>query len=330
MASTSRFPRLEGIDLRGGDKIVRSRKTGKVTSTKPYDRKFGYTPGMEELTQIVAGLYKDVQRINKCITLDGATEYVSTKPNWQAHEADITGPNGKLDGIKEVFVTDAAGNLRVINGYGLKKSDYPMRKAYRTMQPSKADRTGEGKRYGDFKKALGNIAKNKDGQPYFGFDLEQIGDGKEFMQLNAGRKVSAKALFQQEIYKTVYDALKDPMREAGLNAQQMLRVYTMGLTASYMRLVVWPLIPNAPKMSKKDLDKMMKQADFKNKSIELCMDLVDDFAGRRETGDPDNPTAIRVNEIVGNAIDSVVDGRKTYFDEGEPEVMPLYEEGEDE
>ena len=66
-------------------------------------RRIGAKNGMPELINIVAGLQKDIKRINQCLTLPGAQQYVSNKPFWQAHEADITGPNGKPDGVKEVL-----------------------------------------------------------------------------------------------------------------------------------------------------------------------------------------------------------------------------------
>lgn len=102
-----------------------------------YRRNVNFQPGYEQLLQIVGGLQKKVDRINQCITLEGAQEYASKRKNWSAHEADITGPNGKPDGIKEVFVCDAKGNLKVINGMGLSKTDYPYRKAYRTVNKTK-------------------------------------------------------------------------------------------------------------------------------------------------------------------------------------------------
>ena len=41
------------------------------------------------------------------MTLEGAKEYATKKgKNWSAHEEDITGPDGKPDGINEVFVCE--------------------------------------------------------------------------------------------------------------------------------------------------------------------------------------------------------------------------------
>ena len=58
-------------------------------------------PGMSELVNIVAGLQKDVKRINACLTKQGAQECIAKnkKNGWHAWEGDITGPGGEPDGI---------------------------------------------------------------------------------------------------------------------------------------------------------------------------------------------------------------------------------------
>ena len=80
-------------------------------------------PGMSELVNIVAGLQKDVKRINACLTKQGADEYIvkNKKNGWYAWEGDITGPNGVPDGINEVIVTDTKGNIKIVNEYILTK-----------------------------------------------------------------------------------------------------------------------------------------------------------------------------------------------------------------
>ena len=131
-------PGIEGRALPSG-----TDKKGKI-----YGRSLSFQPGYKDLVNIVAGLQKDVKKINQCLTLEGAQAYVNAvdkngnriRNNWTAHEEDITGPNGKPDGIKEVFVADAKGNLKVINGYSLEKTDYPLRKAYRTVYKTKEER----------------------------------------------------------------------------------------------------------------------------------------------------------------------------------------------
>lgn len=119
------------IPLENGTRSILNRKTGEKT-IKQYPREIRTSPEMKNLIQVVAGLQKDVKRINSCITKNDAEAWLkkNKKHQWQAHEADIIGPNGVPDGINEVFVTDANGNIRVINGYGLSKSKYPERKIY--------------------------------------------------------------------------------------------------------------------------------------------------------------------------------------------------------
>ena len=66
-------------------------KKGKVI-----ERKVHAQPGMAELVNIVAGLQKDVKRINNCLTIEGAKKYADSRPGWNAFEEDITGPNDHL------------------------------------------------------------------------------------------------------------------------------------------------------------------------------------------------------------------------------------------
>ena len=63
---------------------------------------------MSELVNIVAGLQKDIKRINACLTKEGARDYLAknNKHGWNAWEGDITGPGGVPDGINEVVITD--------------------------------------------------------------------------------------------------------------------------------------------------------------------------------------------------------------------------------
>jgi hypothetical protein len=49
------------------------------------------------------------------------------RKNWTAHEPDITDPHGVPDGIKEVFITNSKGRVKVINGVTLAKTTYPTR-----------------------------------------------------------------------------------------------------------------------------------------------------------------------------------------------------------
>ena len=89
-----------------------------------------FYPGMEKLSDIVAGLYKDVKLLKECSWLGGAQKYASKHKNWTAVKEDITGPRGVPDGVEEILIKDAKGNIRVVNGFTLVPSKHAERQAY--------------------------------------------------------------------------------------------------------------------------------------------------------------------------------------------------------
>ena len=205
---------------------------GRNKKGEEYDRKLGAKNGMAELVNIVAGLQKDVKRINSCLTLAGATAYATKKgPNWQAHEADITGPHGKPDGFKEVFVTDANGNIKVINGYTLAKSTYPERKAYWTVQPTNpetnapyADRDGNPIEFrmpfSKFRKQLYEISPNvnENGAPYYAKDFDDavlhiiletsMMNNLQILDMQSNQKMLSKLLYSTQYTMQIENKLK--------------------------------------------------------------------------------------------------------------------------
>ena len=142
---------------------LKGRQITQGTNTKgvQYNRNIEFEDGYDELARIVAGLGKEVKRINQCLTKAGAIEYANKRRNWTAHEADITGPDGEPDGVKEVFVCDSTGKVKVINGVGLAKSTFPLRKAYFTQYPTREERIVAP--FTQFKKELTEIADSPDG-----------------------------------------------------------------------------------------------------------------------------------------------------------------------
>lgn len=187
---------------------------GKNKDGIEYDRTLQAKNGMSELINIVAGLQKDVKRINNCLTLSDATVYAAKKgPNWQAHEADITGPNGKPDGIKEVFVTDANGNIRVINGYTLAKTTYPTRKLYYSIKPTterknKSGETVTGRMpFSEFKHKLYQIHEGFDEQGAPKYEWNLGGFDEEFKNLRPD--ISPKDLFKKFVFQPVYEFNKE-------------------------------------------------------------------------------------------------------------------------
>ena len=94
-----------------------------------------FNPGMKEIGDIVAGLYKDVKLLKECSWLGGAQKYASKRKGWTAAQEDILGPRGVPDGVDEILIRDKKGNIRVINGYTLVPSKHAERQAYLSDVP---------------------------------------------------------------------------------------------------------------------------------------------------------------------------------------------------
>ena len=86
---------------------------------------------MESLKNIVStsGLRHDIKRVHNTESLRGATKWAkkhtTSKRHYTAAGEDIDG-----DGIEDVLVRDTDGNLVIVNGYTVRKSDYPYRQMY--------------------------------------------------------------------------------------------------------------------------------------------------------------------------------------------------------
>ena len=91
-------------------------------------------PAMKSLINIVgtANHKKDIKQIAKTQSVKGAQEWIdkNKKENWTAVEEDVDN-----DGISDVLVKDANGNLVIVNGYTLKPSTYPYRKLFYEADP---------------------------------------------------------------------------------------------------------------------------------------------------------------------------------------------------
>ena len=198
-----------------------------------YDRKIEFPPGMAELVNIVAGLQKDVKRINKAFTLEGAKEYAKKKGrNWTAHEEDITGPNGKPDGIKEVFVTDGKGNVKVINGYGLGKTSYPLKKLYMNGYPTRAAR--EGYSYSRFLQDFHDVSPEIDtqGNYRYGYNLDEIPNMTPQLiaqYQNLRKEITPREFFKQIIFGMIYRDRKDDLK-AQFSPMEMAQIYNISLS----------------------------------------------------------------------------------------------------
>ena len=205
-----------------------------------YNRQIQFQPGMEELVKVVVGLQKDVKRINNAITLQGAQNYIQNKPNWQAHEEDITGPEGAPDGIKEVFITDGKGNVKIINGYSLAKTTYPLRKLHRTIFPTRQDRRGH-----PINELANNLKEIQDLNPQTGEilyanplnSLPNINE-QNINQFNSlYPKRSLREYFKQKFFADRYQEIKHAGELANLTPMQQAQVFNKALSRSFNLLI---------------------------------------------------------------------------------------------
>ena len=101
----------------------------------------GFTENREDMYNAMLNLILkhkvELQKIPAASSLASAT-YWASKRGLRAGEADLD-----KDGKPETIVYDKAGKPYIINGYRLKASDYPIRKAFYTAFPTPEDRAGE-------------------------------------------------------------------------------------------------------------------------------------------------------------------------------------------
>ncbi|KAI5487946.1 hypothetical protein TVAGG3_0961620, partial [Trichomonas vaginalis G3] len=217
-----------------------------------YNRTMKVPDGMKELVHIVAGLQKDVKQMRNVLTLPEAQAYAKRHgPNWEAHEADIMGPNGKPDGINEVFVTDGQGNIKVINGYKLTITDYPKRKAYNERYPMQFDENGkavkqyigEGENgpinsyrynpYSYFNEELNAVEEGPDGLPRY---VNQF-DGQ---YANLRPEIPAKKFSKVALFDPVFNEQKEAMK-AEFKPIQVARISSSSLSEAFKELIKKPL-----------------------------------------------------------------------------------------
>lgn len=286
------------VDTYGG-LAGQSLPKGKDKHDKEYARSVQFKDGYSELARIVAGLGKEVKRINQCLTLQGAQQYVSKKKNWTAHEADITGKNGIPDGVKEVFVCDSKGNLKIINGYGLEKSEYPWRKAYRETFPTRADRKDTP--YGTFKDVYTTIHEGWDanGSPYYEFNLGEINPEYAHVQ----PEIKPKDLYKQFIYRPIYDTLKEQLKTEGVPPMMMARIFNKILTDAYNRHVKFQVAADyfrkdPSEVEEKERNRFYRSADYKLMAQQKIKEIL-------STADNINTCRAEIDEIIGSEIDEI-------------------------
>jgi hypothetical protein len=260
-----------------------------------------YGPGMEQLTDIVAGMYKDIKQIKKATTYDGAQELVDSHNKyiqdphkyWKAHELDITGAGGKPDGIEEVFATDGKGNIKIINGFTLAKSHYPQRKAFYTKYPTPETRAEFAAKNGGmggwkaFEDILNTVTfDNRTGQPVYKHSYGKIAGNHnehEFAGLDT-RQISARKFFRS-IFNVIWNRKKAEYKQrfrgnAKQNKQDFLEFSREIFNSTYDDFILSYILQNEPyntsldnwkrlrEQNPKEYARIARSADFRNTCIQ--------------------------------------------------------------
>ena len=299
------------------DQFVRAMKdhdlpSGTTKKGEKYQRRVDFGRGYEELARVVAGLGKEIKRINQCLTLEGAQEYANKRKNWTAHEADVTGPEGFPDGIKEVYVTDSKGRVKVINGYGLAKSQYPIRKAYRTKYntPQKRNEKQGGKSYINFVDELHEIAEGWDehGDPHYVMNAA-TDIGAEFANLQP--EIKAKDIYKRFLFQPVYTAIKDDLKTDGVPPMTMAQIFNKSLSAAYKQHIETPAITSVlggdpSSYDDKTINKVKRSAEFKANTEGIMTDLLNE---QEQIDKAQN----EINDIIMQVIDTLVNEPQDEF-----------------
>ena len=190
--------------------------------------RLSYGPGAEELTRIVAGLQRGIRQINGTQTLQGANDWIikNKKTGWQADEIDITGPEGRPDGVKEIVIVDANGGVRVVNGYSLGPSSYAWRRAYYETHPDAATRAQES--FGEYKYANTRYNNKLDANGNFAYGQDMAGYNvirNKIKPRNLYRQIFFTPTWKQ--FKTELPAELNTMARSQLSSQVFNYVWEM-------------------------------------------------------------------------------------------------------
>ena len=129
------------------------------------DGSFSTKKGMKELENIILDLKRDVKRVSKAISPQGAQDIVdkhnraNPKSLWSLDTSDRN-----KDGIPDVVIQNSRGESMYVNGYTTKRSDWPHQYSYYYNFPTRKDRSG--KPLSLFKKAFWQTNYTEDGDDY--------------------------------------------------------------------------------------------------------------------------------------------------------------------
>lgn len=141
--------------------ILTAARDGNLVRTGNFSTKIG----MKELENIILDLQRDVKRVAKAISPQGAQEIVdkhnqaNPKNLWSLDTSDRN-----KDGIPDVVIQNSRGESMYVNGYTTKRSNYPYAFAYYAQYPTRKDRSNYP--LSQFKKDMWQTQYVEDGEDY--------------------------------------------------------------------------------------------------------------------------------------------------------------------
>ena len=233
--------------------------------------------GMNELQNIVVNLYRDVKRVKKAITPQGAQAMVDkhnakSKPSahWQLHTEDIN-----ADGVPDIIIRNQKGDPLYVNGYTTVKSDLPFQQAYSQYlldNPDKNSRDHKSKRdfirnglyktryveegdEGAEPNTYGNVASAEKPEWY-----DAVANSKKY-KMNEPKRLTAYQRFQHYILKPICDSLMDGR---GITGVDKLKLFAKLSGQLWNNFVVEPAVKAAdPDATKEDIEKAKKSKKWK-------------------------------------------------------------------
>ena len=103
---------------------------------------------MNSMLNIILTHKKEIQKLPHFSSIESSNDWINRHPN-SGLRADVKDLDG--DGTQEVVLYNRAGKPVIVNGYKLRASDYPQRRAYWGTHPKPSDRIGED--YGEWVKS---------------------------------------------------------------------------------------------------------------------------------------------------------------------------------
>ena len=174
----------------------------------------------------IAGENMELGFNKKWSTFEGAKRAFRNSPNTEVIYADLFGPGGRPDGIKDVSIWDPSGDLKAVNGYYMRKARAPKYQYYMNNFWNWAQNKPTAK-YGDVFKNLYALDINRldqNGMPMYANPAQDLWG----QRLQASRKVSGRKVLTDFVFKPIFADRRDQLKAMGFQGMQLARIYQMG------------------------------------------------------------------------------------------------------